>query len=214
MKIMLKANGYSEEVEARKTKELVKALKKFGPFLNSQAKAGCTIASFMREYTTRALQSDPTDNTILSASSPFWSGSGVADGFLMDEFILVSRRPDNPGNFLSIKRVVKEDVKWNSRSVLPLVKEFHTTIKDRIRYKTPERDLSLLVLGESLRTIMLMGKKLVSYKVDRGIHLTFKERIRSDRYIEVYIGGWFDEESHPLENYTDSIIVNQLRKTS
>lgn len=209
---MLKADGNSVEIEIRKTKELVKALKKFGPFLNSQAKAGCTIALFMREYVRVALQSDPTDNTILSASAPIWSGSGVADGFLIDEFTLVSRLPGSPGNFMSVKRVIKENVDCNYRRSLPLVQEFHTTVKDRIRYKTPERDLLLLVLGENLKTIMLMGKKLVSYKVDRGIHLTFKERIRSDRYIEVYLGGWLDEANYPLENYSAARIVNQLRK--
>lgn len=209
---MLKADGNSVEIEARRNKELFKALKKFGPILTSEAKAGCTIALFMREYIGAVLQSDPTDNTILSASAPIWSGSGVAGGFLIDEFTLVSRRLDCPGNYMSVKRVIKENVDFNSRRVLPLVKEFHTTIKDRIRYKTAERDTSLLVLGENLKTIMLMGKKLVSYKVDQGIHLTFKEKLRSDRYIEVYLGGWMDESRYPLEDYAAACIVNQLRK--
>lgn len=211
---MLMSNGTSAETEARQTKELLKALKKFRPVLAEQAKAGCTIALFMKEYIGRVLQSDPTDNTILNASAPVWTGRGVAEGFLIDEFNLVSRSSSHPGNYLSIKRVVKEDVKWCRFHALSATKEFHATVKERIKYKTPGRDTSLLVLGENLRAIMLMGKRLVSFKVNGGMYLLFKEKPRGDRYIEVYLGGWMDEILFPLEDYQSDRIVNPLRQVS
>lgn len=209
---MLTSNGTSAEMEARQTKELLKALKKFGPFLTGQATAGCTIALFMKEYIARVLQSDPTDNTILNISSPVWTGRGIAEGFLIDEFTLVSRLLNNSGNFLSIRRVIKEDVKWCRRHTLAISNEFHKTVKERIKYKTLERDISLLVLGDNLRAIMLMSKKLVSFKVDGGMHLVFKEKPRTNRYIEVYLGGWMDEVRFPLEDYQANRVVNQLRQ--
>lgn len=211
---MMTSKGFSAETEARQMKELHKCLKKSTPFVVSQAKSGCLVSELMHDYVARVIKTDHVNNNILSVSSPLWSGSGKTEGSFIDEFTIVSRLPGYSGNFLNVRRVVKEDVEWNRHHALGFTREFHTTIKNRVAYKTGARDVLMLVLGESLKKIMLLCKKLVSFRVDNGMYLTFKEKARSNRYVEIYIGGWMDEVQFPLSDYQNKQIIGRLGKTA
>lgn len=197
---------------SREVKDLHETLKRLHPYVVECIDEGCGISPFAKSFADRVLKTKHKDNPILSVSAFTWTkGSRKRTG--VDSFEIESRSREYSGVFLSVKRSLKEDVSWSKSHSLGLAREFYTLVAERLKYRTPVSTLTQTALGDALKQLIGLGKYLVSLKVDNGIHLVFKETIRSNRYLEVYIGGWFDEAKFPLENYSIDKIINRLRKT-
>jgi hypothetical protein len=195
----------------RQVKDLHKTLDSLRPYIAESIGEGCGISPFFKAYADRVLKSGHKDNPVLALSGFTWEkGPRKRQG--VAEFSVVSRTPEYEGVFLSVKRVVKEELPWNKLHSLGVTREFHAVIADRLKYRTPICSLTNVVLGDTIKTLIGMGKFLISFKVDNGIHLVFKEALRSTRCLEVYIGGWFDETKYPPQVFEAVRRINQLRQ--
>jgi hypothetical protein len=199
---------------ARQVKDLHSSLKRLYPYVEEVATGGCGVSAFVKSYANRVLKTPHANNSVLTHSAFVWVKGKQLRGMGIDEFLITSRVPEYTGDFLSVRRVYLDTIECSPFRSSGLTKEFHHFVKERLMYKTPMRNITLVVLGDILEALMKMGKMLVGFKVDHGLHLIFKEKARSTRYLEVYIGGWLNEVLYPLEQFEDNRIihVNVLRK--
>ena len=195
----------------RQVKDLHQSLEELLPTVKETVTAGCGVSPFLKGYAERVLKNDPTDNPILAQAGFTWEKGGRTR-IGIGAFSIVSRNPDYYGIYLSVRRVMKEDVTWCKHQSLGHTREFHAHAAERMKHRTPMCSTTLLVLGDTIKTLISMGKFLISFKVDNGIHLVFKEAVRSNRYLEIYVGGWFDETRFPLADLHHTKQVNPLRQ--
>lgn len=195
----------------RQVKDLHKTLEALRPGVLETVAAGCGVSPFFKGYIDRALKSDPKDNPILTQAGFNWEKGGRSRGGV-GAFSIVSRHLDYHGVYLDVRRVTKEDVVWCKFQSLGHTREFHAHVAARMKHRTPACSTTMLVLGDTIKTLISMGKFLISFKVDNGIHLVFKEAVRSNRYLEIYVGGWFDETRCPLAAFEHAKQVNPLRQ--
>lgn len=195
----------------RQVKDLHQSLEALHPTVKETAAAGCGVSPFVKGYVERVLKYDPTDNPILTHTGFTWE-KGPRARIGIGAFSIVSRHADYYGVYLSVRRVMKDDVVWCKFQSLGHTREFHAHVAARMKYRNPICSTTLLVLGDTIKTLIGMGKFLISFKVDNGIHLVFKEAVRSNRYLEIYIGGWFDETRYPLADFAQLKPVNPLRQ--
>lgn len=195
---------------SRQVKVLHETLGRLHPYVVDSVNNGCGIAPFFKAYADRVLKHKHKDNPVLALSGFTWEkGQRLRLG--VGGFSIVSRTPEYEGTFFSVKRVEKE-VHWDKLHSLGVVRELHTVIAERLKYRASISSLTNVVLGDTIKTLIGMGKMLISFKVDNGIHMVFKEAVRSNRCLEIYIGGWFDETKFPLKVYEAARRINQLRQ--
>lgn len=195
---------------SRQVKELHQNLGSLRTYAAECIPEGCGIAPFFKAYADRVLKNGHKENPLLTISRFEWlKGSRKRQG--VADFSILGWAPDNQGVFFSIKRSEKE-LEWNKHHSLGVLREVHTLIAERLKYRTPACSQTNVVLGDTIKQLIGMGKMLISFKIDNGIHLVFKEALRSNRCLEVYIGGWFDEVKYPLDDYKAFKASNPLRQ--
>lgn len=186
---------------------MLHALGDFLPVVEASVKAGCGVSSFAQDFILRAFKTDQ----VLQYSGYDWQTTPRKTEGLAS-FSLTGQSEECPGLFLKVSRVMREDFEWSRFKALGLTKEFTCNVQERLRYRNTPSMMTSTVLGETIPTLIGMGRNLVSYKVDRGFHLVFKEKLRSPRHLEIYIGGWFDESRFPLAQYEHTRIQKVLRR--
>jgi hypothetical protein len=196
---------------SRQVKELHQNLGSLRVYASECITEGCGISPFFKAYADRVLKNGHKENPLLTISRFEWlKGSRKRQG--ISDFSILGWAPDNQGVFFSIKRSVKEELPWCKHHSLGVLREVHAIIAERLKYRTPACSQTNVVLGDTIKQLISMGKMLISFKIDNGIHLVFKEALRSNRCLEVYIGGWFNEVQYPLTDYKAFKHNNPLRQ--
>jgi len=207
------SQGTNQLASLREIKGALRDLKASLPKVQADTKAGCGVSLFVRDYTLRALKTNHVDNHVLNNCHHVWqTQKGYSESERLAEFSIISRSGLYEGEFFKVKRIVLDDLSWTRFRALGLTQEFNKVVQERLRYRTPQSAVTLIALGDTLKTLMGMGKRLVSFKVDNGLHLVFREKARGPKHLCIYLGGWFDETLFPLDQYESSRISNALRK--
>lgn len=200
------------KISNRELKDLYQGLERSQQYFADSAEEGCDVALLFKGYADRVLKDKALANPLLGFTTYTWiKGPRKRNG--VNEFSIIGRGGEFEGTFLKVTRVVKDNITWSKPHSLGLARELHAIVSERIKYREPICNSTKVALGDAIKTLIGMGKYLISFKVDKGIHLVFKAGVRNGNCIEVYIGGWFDEIQFPLTNYEKVKVVNPLRQT-
>lgn len=177
-------------IDMKRRREIAESLKQLGPLVEQIAATGCGVSMLAVDYAKRALKGTPYDNPVIGLSYPKWTVGTVG----LDEFTASSRAVDYKGDFFRIKRVLRNDLP------VPLSVDeqcnFINVVQARVSHRTAPMLGYMIVVGELLHTLFEMSPYLVEYRVDHGIHLLIQEKPGTNRYLEIYLGGWMDEVAY------------------
>lgn len=176
----------------KEVKALVKVLRKFNPILMEQATAGCLVSRLMTAYTKHA---NPRGNqNVFLGSAPIWIGKGTNQYSLVDEFFIPSKDPNYPGTLFSVKRTTLNN-KVSKGDIAKYSLQFRSLVKRVFSQDTPVVNNTKLMIGDVLELINLFCHHLVWFKEENGLHLVIREHARTKRYVVIYIGGCFDNNT-------------------
>ncbi|MNG08065.1 hypothetical protein D3C84_913970 [compost metagenome] len=154
---------------------------------------GDGISMYMRDYVKRALIGAPYNSQVIGYSYPQWEVGKGNEAVGMAEFTVKSRCPDYHGVFFRVRRVFREDVVATAEQSVAMTNEFIATVQAAIKPRTPQVGAYFVIMDDTVMTLFEQGRYLVEFRVDKGIHLLIHEKPGTNRYLEIYLGGCFEE---------------------
>lgn len=162
--------------------------------LTPRIQVDCGVSRFITAYGTQMVEENESGSRVGALSGFLWNNRDTPRGAYASEFEVVGRG-SYTNSFLKVTRITKQDVYWTREYSNKLMVEFKVLLKQHSTTHSPLRVMTLLVLRDVLKYILSMGSNLISLNTTNGVTLVFKEKLRGDRYIQIYLGGCFE---HPL----------------
>jgi hypothetical protein len=174
-------------IDMKHRREITQSLNQLAPLVQTIASTGCGVSLLAHDYIKRALQGAPYNSPVIGLSYPNW----VVGPTGMEEFIISSRASDYKGDFFRVKRVLRNDHPLPA----PMIDQdnFIKAVKERTARKTVPLVGYFIVMGKMIQSLFEMSPYIVEFRIDNGMHLLIQEKPGTNRYLEIYLGGWMDE---------------------
>jgi hypothetical protein len=180
-------------VDMKHRREITSTLNQLQPIVTRLADTGCGVSMYMRDYVKRALVGAPYNSQVIGYSYPHWEVGTGDEAVGMSEFTVKSRSSDYHGTFFRVRRVFREVVPVTAEKSVALTEEFIKTVQATIKPRTPQVGGFFVVMDDTIMTLFEQGRYLVEFRVDKGIHLLIHEKPGTNRYLEIYLGGCFED---------------------